>query len=61
MVQEGLFCGVIIASYEEEPFAIMIPSFQLARDIRSVFPFASAVQLPGGAEGTGDFEPSLPS
>lgn len=46
MVQDGLLCGIIIASYKDEPFAIMIPSFQIASDIRRVFPYISTVDLP---------------
>lgn len=46
MVQEGFLCGIIIASYENEPFAVMIPSFQLALDIQTVFPHLREIELP---------------
>lgn len=38
---------MIIASYNKEPFAVILPSHQIARDIKSVFPHISTIRLPG--------------
>lgn len=60
MVQDGLLCGIIIASYKDEPFAIMIPSFQIASDIRRVFPYISTIDLPRIGDDIATLEFGLP-
>lgn len=51
---------MIIASYVNEPFAVMITSFQLCNEIQAVFPYVTTVKLPSAGGGIGDIQSSSP-
>lgn len=46
VVQNGLLCGIIIASYEHEPYALMIPSYDFCHQVMDCFPRISSIELP---------------
>lgn len=51
---------MIIASYENEPFGIMLPSFLMFRDIQGHFPHVSTIRLPDVRDDVADHDSSFP-
>lgn len=46
VVRNGLLCGVIVASYEHEPVALMIQALDLANGVKEAFAQVSDLTLP---------------